>query len=256
MSAYSEGHSAMISVITASYNAAATIEALAESLRVQTDPDFEWIVVDGMSTDQTAERVRLYAERYSWVKCISERDFGIYDALNKGIALSQGEHYVVAGADDTFLPDAIAAFRDAIRQSQADVILTSVLKDGVRHGGFLPRRAWLGHQQVFKGSHSLGMAIRKSLHQEYGLYSRRFPMLADGYFLKKLLKSKAVRFYQSQVVTGSFGTAGVSSTNKLQSLAETWQIQMLTEESRLLQLGIFAMKIIIRLPSLLNARSR
>ena len=246
----------MISVITAAYNVAAVIESLADSLLVQTDANFEWIVVDGKSTDKTVSILRRYAEQYPWIRWVSEADFGLYDALNKGIALSRGDYYVVAGADDTFSPEAIAIFRRAIQEGAADVVMTQVLKDGQPCGGFHPQRAWLGHQQVFKGSHSLGMAIRKALHDEYGSYSRRFPMLADGYFLKKLLKSKAVRFDYREAITGSFGTAGLSSTNKLQSLAETWQIQMLTEKGSLLQVAIFIAKVLIRLPTLRDVRAR
>ena len=72
-----------ISVITAVYNAEDCIQHLIESLRKQNDQNFEWVVVDGLSTDSTLEILKKIDDLN--IKIISEVDFGIYDALNKGV---------------------------------------------------------------------------------------------------------------------------------------------------------------------------
>ena len=80
----------------------------------------------------------------------------------------------------------------------------------------------------------------------------RFRLLADGYFLKLLLNSGKVKFVEARFVAGTFAVGGVSSVGKLQTLVETWQIQMLTERFRLVQTALFMGKIIARYPSVLR----
>lgn len=242
-----------ISVITATFNAVSTLPALADSLFAQTSKSFEWIVVDGLSTDGTYEYLKNLSESNSWIKLIHEPDFGIYDALNKGIKNAAYDHYIVIGSDDKFSPTAIQDYTDALfRTPTADVILSKVIKDGRVCGGFKRKARWLGHQQVFKGSHSIGMLFRKTLHDQHGFYSNRFPMLADGFFLKKLLNDHNVFFLEQNFVSGTFSTGGLSGTGKLQSLAETWQIQMLTEEKRTVQTILFFLKVLARLRRIIN----
>jgi glycosyltransferase involved in cell wall biosynthesis len=239
-----------ISILTATFNSSAVLRRLYASLEAQTYREFEWIVVDGRSSDATINLLTDWASRQSWIKFISEPDFGVYDALNKGLHRASGEYYLVVGSDDELNPEALRLYADAVADGDCDVVLANVLKDDRVAGGFCPSRGWLGHQQVFRGSHSVGMLFKKSLHDRYGDYSNRFPMLADGYFLKKLLRSPDVRFVQAGFVAGRFCTRGISSTGKLQSLAETWQIQMLTERNKMLQVLIFIAKIVLRLPRL------
>lgn len=96
----------IISVITATYNSAATIGALIAALEAQTDADFEWVLVDGGSCDHTVSLAQEAALQRKAI--ISEPDFGIYDALNKGVRRASGEYYLVLGADDTWAREAVA----------------------------------------------------------------------------------------------------------------------------------------------------
>ncbi|TXH54102.1 MAG: glycosyltransferase, partial [Bacteroidia bacterium] len=101
-----------ISIITAVYNGADCIHPLIESLRQQTDQNFEWVVVDGLSTDNTLDILKQINDLN--IKIISEADFGIYDAFNKGIKACNGEFYLVAGADDVFYPNAIMDYKNTL----------------------------------------------------------------------------------------------------------------------------------------------
>ena len=88
----------LLSVITVVRNGAETISHTIDSVRKQRDAHFEHIIVDGASTDQTLDIIRLNQhERLRW---ISEPDRGIYDAMNKGIAMAHGEWILFLGADD------------------------------------------------------------------------------------------------------------------------------------------------------------
>ena len=84
------------------------------------------------------------------------------------------------------------------------------------------------------------------MHQRFGFYSARFPLLADVFFLKTLLRSGKVRFAAADFVAGTFAEGGLTTVNQLQILAENWQIQMLTEPNPLLQTLLFVGKVITR----------
>jgi glycosyltransferase len=236
----------MISIITATRNGDSRISQLYESLLHQTSTDFQWIVVDGLSTDNTVSLLKEYSRRSPWLKFISEADDGIYSALNKGIKLADGDYYVVAGDDDFFYPTAVENYRRVVLTTNADVIFSHVVKAGRTIGGFHPRRAWVGPSRVFAGSHSVGTLLKRNLHERFGLYSLRFPLLADAYFLKTLLRSRDIRFHQDSFSAGVFSEGGATSVRHLQLLAENWQIQMLTEPSPALQTLLFFGKTIWR----------
>ena len=93
-----------ISVITICYNAERYVEKTIESVLHQTFQDYEYIIVDGGSTDGTLDIIRRY-ESNPHVKWISEPDKGIYDALNKGIKMSTGEWINCMNAGDCFASD-------------------------------------------------------------------------------------------------------------------------------------------------------
>jgi glycosyltransferase involved in cell wall biosynthesis len=232
-----------ISVITATRNVSGCIETLFQSLHVQRYRNFEWIVVDAQSNDGTVELLTDLAQHHPWIRFTSERDFGVYDALNKAIRSARAPFYVVAGADDFFTSDALEQYASA--SQDRDVVLADVIRGGRRRGGFAPGRGWLGPASVFRGSHSVGMLFRRSLHDRFGMYTHRFPLLADSFFLKTLLRAH-VRIHYVGFVAGTFTEGGLTTTQQLQILAETWQIQMLTEPRPMLQLVLFYAKSLIR----------
>ena len=114
-----------ISILTATFNAAEHLPRLIESLRAQTDRDFEWIIMDGESEDGTVEILRAASDVVSVVR--SEADFGIYHALNKAIALATSKYYLVLGSDDFIYENAISDYRNAIKVSGADIISGAVV---------------------------------------------------------------------------------------------------------------------------------
>jgi glycosyltransferase involved in cell wall biosynthesis len=245
----------LVSVVTATRNVAAVIPALHESLGRQTYANFEWVVADGASSDATVGLLHEFAARSPWLRFSSEPDFGVYHALNKAIAASRGEYYVVAGADDILDEKALSQYAAAAADG-ADVVMARVRRNGEVIGGFYPNRAWIGTARVFAGSHSIGMLIRTDLHQRFGFYSARFPLLADVFFLKTLLRSGTVRFAAADFVAGTFAEGGLTTANQLQILAENWQIQMLTEPHPLLQTLLFFGKVMTRAAAVANELRR
>lgn len=101
-----------ITVITACWNAVATIGDVIDSLRRQQLPvgvELEHIIVDGGSTDGTADVIRKFADEVAGLRWISERDNGMYDALNKGICMATGDVIGICNSDDVLANDDVVA---------------------------------------------------------------------------------------------------------------------------------------------------
>ena len=113
-----------MSIITVCYNSEATIRRTIESVLGQTSSDFEYLAIDGASADRTLSILQEYRHRFEKrgisYRIYSERDEGIYDAMDKGIAKSRGEIIGIVNSDDWYEPDAVDTVlrikeRDAVK---------------------------------------------------------------------------------------------------------------------------------------------
>ncbi len=229
-----------ISVVTVTYNAVPILPGLIASLRAQTDLDFEWVVVDGDSADETVELIKSAGDVVS--KWISEPDCGIYDAMNKAIRLASGEFYLVCGADDRLSPTAVADYRRVAAQTMADIVSACVESDS---GLVRPAQgqSWRRGQSAFVSHHSVGTLIRRNLHQALGDYSRRFPIAADQYFLKRACMSPTVRFETADFVAGYYFMGGVSGSDIPGTMAEFFRVQLETERYPSLQVLLYGLRL-------------
>ena len=194
-----------VSIITATLNAAGTLEEAAESLFAQTHPDIEYIVVDGGSADGTPDLVRSFGKKVDLF--ISEPDHGIYDAINKGLAKSSGEILGLLHADDIFAdPDTIEKIVQQFRTSQCDAIygdLQYVHRSNPsrvirrwKSGTFLPgliNRGWMPpHPTLF---------IRREVFLKHGPYNLCYKTAADYDFMLRIMKDCQIRIgYLSEVL--------------------------------------------------------
>ncbi|RCS26238.1 glycosyltransferase [Polaribacter sp. WD7] len=110
----------LLSIITATFNSEKTLSKTIESLLSQKTTNFEYIIVDGNSTDKTTEIIKSFEKKfeerninYVW---ISEKDKGIYDAFNKGIDLASGDWISFLGSDDFYLKDALKNYCEQIKK--------------------------------------------------------------------------------------------------------------------------------------------
>lgn len=130
----------MISIITATYNSAETINDTIKSVLCQTNKDFEYIIVDGGSTDETVDIVKSYESEFSGrLKWVSEKDKGIYDAMNKGIKMASGDIIGILNSDDFYTDkDVLQTVADNFLNHSVDAISScNISKDFVtmRTGG-------------------------------------------------------------------------------------------------------------------------
>jgi glycosyltransferase involved in cell wall biosynthesis len=108
------------SIITVCKNSEKTIESTILSVLNQNYKDFEYIIIDGVSTDSTLDIIEKYRNKISKVIC--EPDNGLYDAMNKGIKFSKGEYLFFLNSDDTFLHDNILQLISNYTENQPDLI--------------------------------------------------------------------------------------------------------------------------------------
>jgi glycosyltransferase involved in cell wall biosynthesis len=228
-----------LTVITATYNAAEHLPTLIESLRAQSDQDFEWLIADGLSTDGTLELLSQINDLN--ITLSSEADFGIYDALNRGVTMSSGEFYLVMGADDYLYPDAIENYKKEI-SDDVDIVTASIkMKSGISRAG--RGKSWVARQFEYVSGHSVGSIFRKSLHDRFGLYSRKFPIAADQLFIKVVCQNGA-KVKVANFMAGKFNATGVSSTDVIGSMTESFRVQLLTEKNKPLQWALFIWHLI------------
>ncbi len=239
-----------ISIITATFNASSQLPDLITSLRAQSDRDFEWIVIDGGSTDSTVELLHGCGDLVT--SMVSEPDFGIYHAINKGIRLSRADYYLVVGADDRLAQHAIENFRSHSIRSKADIISAGISINGkvsyARSG-----RSWLHGMFAYVSGHSVCTLIRRNLHERFGEYSRRFPVAADMHFLKRVCQDPGTIVVRADFIAGEHGTVGISSTDKAATLCDCFRVQLETERGKLLQILIFVAKLLWRAPRIVAA---
>jgi glycosyltransferase involved in cell wall biosynthesis len=239
----------MISIITATYNSKGELPLLIASLRAQTDQGFEWIVADGGSDDGTVEMLRsLEGLR---VTVLSQPDFGIYDAINRGLRGASGDFYVAVGADDRLAADAVANYQRAIVRSGADIVTASVVSGNrvirVRRG---PQ--WLHGAHKYIANHSLATAFRRDLHDRYGFYSPKYPIAADAYFVIRACMGGATVF-AGGFVAGNIGDSGVSARDWAGSATEFFRVQLATGRSFAMQALLLNLRLLKgRVPGLRN----
>jgi glycosyltransferase involved in cell wall biosynthesis len=234
----------MISILTVTLNAQKDLPRLVESIRSQSKTSaFEWIVVDGASTDGTKEILRSAGDVVThW---ISEPDKGFYDALNKAVILCKTPYYIVMGADDFFCRDGFVGLETLVRsRPMVDLFLTSVIKgDNIRRSHRPTAVRQVVGWAAYISSHSGGVVIKRALHNTVGLYSLRYPLLADGFFLKKSITSgAAIEIAEKSYCV--FAEGGMSSQNAYRIIAETWLIQIHLGENPFVQTILLIARLI------------
>lgn len=242
-----------LSIVTATFNAAAQLPGLVASLAAQTDRDFEWVVADGGSTDGTLALLETAAGARLPLAWHSEPDFGIYDALNKAVRRARGTHYLVVGADDRLDADAVANFKRLIDDSGADIV-TAAVRVGSDRVVARPRgRPWLNGPRAYVTCHAVGTAFRRSLHDELGWYVRRYPITADLLFIAHAVRAGA-RVAEGGFVAGTYAGSGVSATDVAGVLSEFFRVQLEVQPHRPLQLLLHVLRLLRHAPTLVRPR--
>ena len=173
----------LISIITPTYNAALTVEKALLSVINQQYKTVEHLFIDGGSSDETTTIIRRYQLQYPHIRLLSEKDNGLYDAINKGMVLCTGDWMYIMGADDAFYNDRVLS--DIVAQGwfgKEQIVYGNVLIAG--------DAPWAKDNSLYDGPFTLEKLYMKNLcHQSIfyprsvisrvGYYSNKYPVTAD-----------------------------------------------------------------------------
>ena len=247
----------LISVITVVYNGEKTLKDTIESVMMQTYENIEYIIIDGGSSDGTVDILKQYDHVIDYWH--SEKDGGMYDAMNKGIALSSGEYVGMLNSDDFFAnSDVLQNVVDTFCQTQTDAVfscLNIVDKDNL---GKILRK-----YRVTKFNSAL-MRIgvmpphptfycKKSCYNDAGMYRTDYKIAADFEMLVRLLIRQKISWSFIDKVTVTMRSGGLSDSGLLSSIRLNDEIIRACNENGLYTNWFFlALKLPIRMIELIR----
>ena len=188
----------IVSIVTIVYNNSTYVEDAIQSVLSQSYPFIEYIVIDGGSTDGTVEIIKKYRERISIF--LSEKDKGVYDALNKGVRIASGNVIGFLHSDDVFADkNVVKKIAESLSNSNVDGVYSDLdyvqknnINSIVRHwksstfslnklnSGWMPP-----HPTLY---------LHRSLYEQIGLFDLRYPITADYDFILRLFSAPNINF--------------------------------------------------------------
>jgi glycosyltransferase involved in cell wall biosynthesis len=216
-----------VSIITVCFNSDKTIEDTLKSIWSQTYSDIEYIVVDGLSKDRTNEIVNKYEDIVS--VHISEKDNGLYDAMNKGIRLATGDVVGILNSDDVLADEFViekivtgfddenvdAVYSDLIYVSEHDLNKpTRLYSSKVFSNQMMRFGIMLPHPTFY---------VRKKCYEKLGLYKTNFRVAADFELLARFM-SKGVKSIRLPFISVKMREGGVSSSGLLWRIHQNFEI--------------------------------
>lgn len=212
-----------LSIITTTFNSAATLVDTIKSVLGQDYQNIEYIIVDGGSTDGTLDIIKEYALRFDGrLKWISEKDKGIYDAMNKGIRMSTGDVVGILNSDDYYTSsDVLSTYVKAFKESDVEAVFgdihfiregepnkvaryysSKIFRPSLLRFGFMP-----AHPSFY---------LRREVYQKAGFYSLDYKIGSDFEMMVRLFKNHHIsyKYIHKDVVTmrmGGASTNGVGS---------------------------------------------
>lgn len=216
-----------VSIITVCFNSEKTIEETIQSVLNQTYKNIEYIIIDGLSTDNTLEIVSKYKEKIT--KIVSEKDKGLYDAINKGIEMATGEIIANINSDDFYIDNnVIADVVTKMEEEKSDTLyadlyyvdaintnkvtrnwVSGAYKKGMFFKGWMPP-----HPTFF---------VRKSIYNNYGKFNLELKSAADYEIMLRFIhKHECSISYLPRVIVRMRvgGVSNVSIKNRLKANRE------------------------------------
>ena len=207
-----------ISIITATYNSGKTLRDTIESVLSQTYSDFEHLIVDGGSKDNTLEIIKEYEPKYNGrLRWISEPDRGLYDAMNKGIRMASGDVVGILNSDDFYTTDKILEIlSSALEKSGADAVYGDIhfvndddLDRCVRYYSSKGFRRWKMRMGWMPAHPSF--YCRRSVYEKYGTFDIDFRIGADFENLLRLIFVNRISTVYVPVDCVTMRTGGAST---------------------------------------------
>lgn len=192
---------ARVSVIIVTYNAAVYLQSCLNSIYEQQYPAIDIIVIDGKSTDGTADILQQNSDKlHYW---ISEKDNGIYDAMNKALPHITGQWVYFLGADDELLPE-FSVMINELKDTSA-IYYGNVLANGVKRSGLISP-----YYMAKGGIYHQAIIYPKSVFDNY-TYNTKYKIAADYALNMRLYKDKRYKFIYADIIIAKYNHTGISS---------------------------------------------
>ena len=220
----------LISIITINRNNAAGLEKTLQSVAAQTYKEFEYVIIDGASTDGSVEVVKKYESQFAHLKWVSEPDNGIYNAMNKGIRMASGDYIQILNSADALASNEVtekmlAALEEKGRPSMLYGNMIKCFPDGRK----MVDKCFAGREITMLGMYTGTLNhdpayIRRDLFGKYGFYDESLKIVSDWkWYLQAIILGGEKPQYVDLDVT-LFDMTGISETNKELDKAERQQV--------------------------------
>ncbi|MFT4802965.1 MAG: glycosyltransferase involved in cell wall biosynthesis [Psychroserpens sp.] len=197
------------SIIIPTYNVEALLPRTLKSVLCQDFEDMEVILMDGDSSDLTVAIANRKSNKDSRVKVFSEKDNGIYDAMNKAIGIATGDYLFFLGSDDVFYDHTILSqVYSSLSQNPVEVLYGNVYSDrfnGIYNGEFSKEKLFfknICHQSIF---------FSKTVFLKTGLFNLKYKAHADYDHNLKWFLNKAITFRYEEIIIANYADGGFSS---------------------------------------------
>tara|TARA_B100000989_G_scaffold209828_1_gene159149 strand:- start:12226 stop:13050 length:825 start_codon:yes stop_codon:yes gene_type:complete len=240
----SEKNMPLITIITVVLNNEKYLEECLQSLHKQKYNNYEHIILDGCSTDNTLNIIKKYEDKIDY--WCSKKDNGIYDAFNNGMMLAKGDYIGFLNSDDIYTDEALVLLNNYItKYPTKDFIFGAVKKHWGILYGFKPYKIFWSWG--FYSSHSTGFFIKKDSAKKVGLYNLKYKYSSDyDYFFRMIVKEKLKGVgTKKNELFGIFRRGGYSSQiNFFDHFIEEIRIRLDNGQNRILVLMIFIYKFL------------
>jgi glycosyltransferase involved in cell wall biosynthesis len=232
-----------ISIITVTKNSEKYLEKNILSVHKQKYKNYEHIIIDGKSTDKTIDIINKHKRKIKYF--ISEKDSGLYDAMNKGIKKSTGDIIGILNSDDIYYNKTLNIVNKYFNKYQKlDFLFGSVYKHKLLHGYFPKKIKWTFG---FYSTHSIGFFIKKKAHKKVGSYNTKYKYSADYDLFYRLIVKKKMNGMATKKseIFGKFRRGGVSSKIRyIDFLKECTQIRLDNKQNFFIVYLIFFVRLL------------
>lgn len=219
----------LLTIVTINYNNVKGLELTLSSVFSQSQQDFEWIVIDGGSSDGSKELIEANANKFSY--WVSEADNGIYHAMNKGILKAKGDYILCLNSGDSLYNNLVLEKVLPHLSGNIDILYGNAdcvnFCDQSDHIWYLPKilnfeyftRGALCHQSTF---------LRRDLFSRVGLYDESFRIASDWYFTLKAITYFSATHRYIDLIICTYDKSGISATQL--NLANKERYEILTND--------------------------
>lgn len=201
----------LVTILTPCFNSAKTIEKTLDCIERQTYAEIEYIIVDGGSTDGTLTIINRHSDRLpKRFQLISEKDDGIYDAMNKGIRHANGELIGIVNSDDWYEPDTVEQVVAHYRNEKYQVIygMQRTYVDGREKSTFINSHEFLAEQMITHPT----CFVTRAAYEDFGMFNLKYRSSADLELMLRFYETKQVVFTPVMQILSNFQLGGMSSS--------------------------------------------